>query len=181
MTSDRRARMRPAWIPALLLAILLMAAALAACSGESSGSDAPRDEPRSQETESRNDYSVSAGDGDDTANGVRDDGQEDAAGLFVSVSAGYFQTCGVRSDGSVACWGDGYDGEATPPAGPFVSVSAGGIETCRVRSDGSVACFDSLAVVQATPPAGFLRLRQRREGPHLRGKERRLRRLLGQG
>ena len=83
--------MRPAWIPPLLLAILLMAAALAACSGESSNSDAPRDEPRSQETKSRNDDSV---------------------------SAEYFQTCGVRSDGSVACWGDDDLGQATPPGAP---------------------------------------------------------------
>ena len=119
------------WV-GILIGFLFIAAALAACSGESSGSDAPRDEPQSQETESRNDDSVSAGDGDDTANGVRDEGQEDAAGLFVSVSAGDGHTCGVRSDGSVACWGDGYDGQATPPAGSF--DSAGGVHTCGVRS-----------------------------------------------
>ena len=88
MTSNRRARIRPVWVPALLLAILLVVAALAACSGESSGSDAPRDEPRSQKTEFRNDDSVSAGHGDDTANDIQDDGQDNAAGLFVSVSAG---------------------------------------------------------------------------------------------
>ena len=27
------------------------------------------------------------------------------AGSFVSVSAGWGHTCGLRSDGSVACWG----------------------------------------------------------------------------
>ena len=50
------------WV-GILIGFLFIAAALAACSGESSGSDAPRDEPQSQETESRNDDSVSAGDG----------------------------------------------------------------------------------------------------------------------
>ena len=48
----------------------------------------------------------------------------------------------MRSDGSVACWGSDYNGQATPPAGSSISVSARG-------------------------------------GPHLRGEERRLRRLLG--
>ena len=81
MTSNRRARVRQVWVPAMPLAILLMAAALAACRGESSGSDAPL----SLETESRNDDSIGAGDGDAIANDVQNDGH-DAAGLFVSVS-----------------------------------------------------------------------------------------------
>ena len=37
----------------------------------------------------------------------------------------HLHTCGVRSDGSVACWGYNEDGQATPPAGSSVSVSAG--------------------------------------------------------
>ena len=41
-----------------------------------------------------------------------------AAGSFVSVSAGRGHTCGVRSDGSVACWGSDEDGQATRPRGP---------------------------------------------------------------
>ena len=60
---------------------------------------------------------------------------------FDSVSAGSHHTCGVRSNGSVACWGWNESGQATPPAGSFVSVSAGGGHTCGVRSDGSVACW----------------------------------------
>ena len=36
---------------------------------------------------------------------------------FVSVSAGRFHTCGVKTDGSVACWGRDNCGEATTPAG----------------------------------------------------------------
>ena len=48
-------------------------------------------------------------------------------GEFVSVSAGVWHTCGVRTDGSVECWGDDDSGQATPLAGEFVSVSAGAL------------------------------------------------------
>ena len=76
------------------------------------------------------------------------------AGSFVSVSAGGGHTCGVRSDGSVACWGVNGFGAATPPVGSFDSVSAGGNHTCGVRSNGSVACWGLNSDGQATPPAG---------------------------
>ena len=76
------------------------------------------------------------------------------ASSFVSVSAGVQHTCGVRSDGSIVCWGRDEDGQATPPAGSFVSVSAGNLHTCGVRSDGSVACWGDDEYGQAPPPAG---------------------------
>ncbi len=81
------------------------------------------------------------------------------AASFVSVSAGDIHACGVKSDGSVACWGsdywDGdYYGQATPPAASFVSVSSGDIHTCGVRSNGSVACWGWDEFGGATPPTG---------------------------
>ena len=65
------------------------------------------------------------------------------AGSFVSVSAGEMHTCGVKSDGSVDCWGDNSSGQATPPNGSFISVSAGGHHTCGVKTDGSLDCWGS--------------------------------------
>ena len=62
-------------------------------------------------------------------------------GEFASVSAGGIHTCGVKTDGSVACWGYDDSGQATPPAGEFASVSAGGSHTCGVMTDGAVACW----------------------------------------
>ncbi len=61
------------------------------------------------------------------------------------MSAGWDHTCGVQRDGSVACWGDDGDGEATPPAGEFASVIAGEEHTCGVKVDGSVACWGEQA------------------------------------
>ena len=73
---------------------------------------------------------------------------------FASVSAGFVHTCGVRTDGSVACWGANYDGQATPPEGEFASVSAGNPGACGVRTDGSLACWGDDRLGQATLPEG---------------------------
>ncbi len=106
------------------------------------------------------------------------------AASFVSVSAREAHTCGVRSDGSAACWGSNEDSwgnmvdQAMPPDGSLVSVSAGGGNTCGVRSDGSVACWGKDDAGQATPPEGSF-TSVSAGGLHLRGEERRLRRLLG--
>ena len=54
----------------------------------------------------------------------------------------------------MACWGDDYAGEATPPEGEFASVSAGVRHTCGVRTDSSVDCWDDNRYGQATPPEG---------------------------
>ena len=60
---------------------------------------------------------------------------------FATISAGSFNNCGVKKDGSVACWGDDEHGQATPPTGEFATVSAGGRHTCGVNRDGSVTCL----------------------------------------
>jgi alpha-tubulin suppressor-like RCC1 family protein len=60
---------------------------------------------------------------------------------FKSVSGGGYHTCGVQSDGHVACWGRNNHGEAALPAGTFTSVSAGVDHTCGVRTDERVACW----------------------------------------
>jgi hypothetical protein len=70
------------------------------------------------------------------------------------VSAGGYHTCGLRTDGTIACWGENYSGEATPPAGAFTQVSAGGNHTCGLKTDGTIACWGDNFYGQATPPAG---------------------------
>jgi alpha-tubulin suppressor-like RCC1 family protein len=43
-------------------------------------------------------------------------------GIF---SAGDDHTCGLKVDGTLACWGNNDVGEIAPPAGTFTQVSAG--------------------------------------------------------
>ena len=78
-----------------------------------------------------------------------------SSGVVASaVSAGIAHTCGVRSDGTVACWGGNNFGEATPPTGTFTQVSAGVHYTCGVRSNGVLACWGWNNFGEATPPTG---------------------------
>ena len=60
---------------------------------------------------------------------------------FTAVTAGYSHACGLRSNGTVLCWGRGLNSETEPPEGTFTSVSAGDGYTCGIRTDGSVACW----------------------------------------
>lgn len=60
---------------------------------------------------------------------------------FVSVTAGYANTCGLRTDGSIVCWGYNRYGQATTPDGSFIALDSGGNKTCGVRTDGRVICW----------------------------------------
>jgi len=73
-----------------------------------------------------------------------------APGTVAQVSAGGYHTCALRTDGTVACWGDNSHGQATPPANTFTQVSAGRYQTCGPGTDRSVACWGTTAIAQ--PP-----------------------------
>ncbi len=62
-----------------------------------------------------------------------------------------------KETGTLACWGDDGDGQATPPSDGFLlpQVSAGGWHTCGIKGDGTVACWGDDADGQATPPGGI--------------------------
>ncbi len=87
------------------------------------------------------------------------------AGAFADICAGLFHTCGIRADGTLACWGRGTQtnncqttgecGQAAPPAGTFWEVDCGATHTCAVAQDGSVSCWGSNSSDRATPPAGL--------------------------
>ena len=70
-------------------------------------------------------------------------------------SAGEEDTCAIRSNGTLACWGLNWYGEASPPSGTFVAVSAGTIHSCAIKkTDGTIVCWGSNTSGQATPPSG---------------------------
>ena len=79
---------------------------------------------------------------------------------FSAVSVGGLHSCGLRTGGTIECWGlnidaDGNEfGQAEPPSGTFVAVSAGWLHSCGVRTDGTIQCWGSNTHSQTEPPAG---------------------------
>jgi alpha-tubulin suppressor-like RCC1 family protein len=62
-----------------------------------------------------------------------------------------YDVCAVKTDGTIACWGDGYHGETKAPSGRFASVTSGEQYTCGLRTDGLVACWGLNGAGQASP------------------------------
>jgi alpha-tubulin suppressor-like RCC1 family protein len=74
---------------------------------------------------------------------------------WLSVSAGFGFTCGIRAPGTLWCWGSNYGGglglgdpsvahdEPTQVGADegWSAVSAAGFHTCALRADGSASCF----------------------------------------
>ena len=78
-------------------------------------------------------------------------------GSFAKVSVGHSHACALRTDATIACWGDDTFGQATPPEGAFLDVSAAGSHSCGLRPDASVVCWGLDTSGQSTPPQlGFV-------------------------
>ena len=88
-------------------------------------------------------------------------GQTDTGG-FTSVSTGGELSCGLRTDGTVTCWGakgnnpDGPidRGQTDAPSGSFTAVSAGAGAPCGLRSDATVTCWGDNVFGEADAPSG---------------------------
>ena len=79
------------------------------------------------------------------------------AGTFTEVSAGDYHTCGVKTDGTVACWGDNDDGQA-----PVVTLSpatlpdgiAGSSYSQTITASGGTSPY-TFSKISGSLPAGL--------------------------
>ena len=72
---------------------------------------------------------------------------------FVQLSAGEKHACGLRADGSVACWGDNGYGQSTPPAATFTHIAVGYTHSCGLGSDGKIVCWGTYVGASGPGPA----------------------------
>ncbi len=82
-----------------------------------------------------------------------DDGDDTSLGCWSQVTVGRDHSCGLKKDGSVACWGDNSDNEQLFPAGnDFVAIDSGYQHTCAQRTDGTISCWGSDTYGASSPP-----------------------------
>jgi alpha-tubulin suppressor-like RCC1 family protein len=101
-------------------------------------------------------YDGQLGNGSSLSDAIASPVQVPGVSNATDVSAGAFHSCALLSDGTIKCWGAGYDGQlgdgaltgsSTPVAVSGISdaiqLSAGAYDTCAVRSNGTVWCWGS--------------------------------------
>ena len=66
---------------------------------------------------------------------------ESTSSEFTLVDVGRGHACGLRTDSTVACWGENNSGESVAPDGRFNAVGAGWEYSCGLREDATVACW----------------------------------------
>ena len=75
---------------------------------------------------------------------------------FTELSTGGDHACGLRTDGTLTCWGSDQFGQATPPTGSFTQVSSGVYHSCGLRADTTITCWgsDQFGRAAPSPPTG---------------------------
>jgi hypothetical protein len=71
---------------------------------------------------------------------------------FQMIAPGYQHVCGIKLDGTIACWGLNHVGQTTAPIGQFYDITSGAEYSCATRMSGLVTCWGDNNGSQATPP-----------------------------
>ena len=70
------------------------------------------------------------------------------------MTAGSGHSCGLRTNATIACWGDWRDGRLDAPDGTFTAISTAGNHSCALRTNATIACWGANKSGQTDAPAG---------------------------
>ena len=73
---------------------------------------------------------------------------------FTALDAGDQHSCAIRTNGTIACWGNNEHGQADPPEGQFTAVSAGWAHSCGLRTNNTITCWGTNWNGPNSPPEG---------------------------
>jgi hypothetical protein len=72
----------------------------------------------------------------------------------INVGAGARNSCVLRGDGTLACWGYNGAGQNDAPLGTYVALSTSDDHSCAIDTAGALHCWGNNAGGMATPPGG---------------------------
>ena len=92
--------------------------------------------------------------GSTTNSGANASPEVTGGGIWLKIDAGYKQSCAIRNDGTLSCWGQNQEGEvgdgtqlrrtspvAVSGGGTWKQVSGGNYYTCGIRENGTRHCW----------------------------------------
>lgn len=62
--------------------------------------------------------------------------------------------CALRTDQTIACWGNNGERQSEPPDGQFIAVATGFEHSCAIRVDGSAVCWGTSYWADQSIPSG---------------------------
>ena len=74
--------------------------------------------------------------------------------MTLSIAAGSYHSCAIKSDHTITCWGYDDSGQADAPEGPYAAISGGLGHSCGIKIDQTITCWGNNNEGQASAPPG---------------------------
>ena len=75
-------------------------------------------------------------------------------GTYTAVTSGWKHSCGLRTDGTITCWGNNRYGNTNAPDGTYAAIATSTAHSCGLRTDGTITCWGSNSDGKSDAPDG---------------------------
>ena len=76
------------------------------------------------------------------------------AHTYSAVHTGALNTCGLRTNDTITCWGGNSSGQTDAPSGTFKALALGQHHTCGLRTNDTITCWGDNSSGQTDAPSG---------------------------